>query len=285
MFSQAFALYRRRFWALALSSALALLPANLLMVGALRFGVTRLDGTGIAETGTPSEQVREKKRDQEEKLPPPEEQPERARQVTREALQAGSKSAPAESKSASPLLGAILPIAYAVVVTAGILLFGLALAQAALVPLVLGRAHRPAGACAAVASRFGPLLWTGLLAGGLVAVGSLFCLVPGIVLALGLSFAVPVTMEEGLSGRAALERSWELMRDSWGQVLLTWLLSRLHGVGLGRGAAGSAGIVAPVRCGAGVRDHLSAAAFAAGAALPAGRRSAAADDLEIGAGP
>ena len=224
MFSQAFALYRRRFWALALSSALALLPVNLLMVGALRFGVTRLDGTGIGETGTPSEQVREKKRDQEEKLPPPEEQPERARQVTREALQAGSKSPPAESKSASPLLGAILPIAYAVVVTAGILLFGLALAQAALVPLVLGRAHRPAGACAAVASRFGPLLWTGLLAGGLVAVGSLFCLVPGIVLALGLSFAVPVTMEEGLSGRAALERSWELMRDFWGQVILTWLL-------------------------------------------------------------
>lgn len=224
MFSKALALYRRRFWALVLSSALALLPANLLIVGALRFGVTRLGGTGIAETGTRSEQVREKKRDQEEKLPPPEEQPERARRVTREALQTGSKSPPAESKSASPLPSSILPIAYAVVVTAGILLLGLALAQAALVPLVLGRTHGPAGACTAVASRFGPLLWTGLLAGGLVAVGSLFCLVPGIVLALGLSFAIPATMEEGVSGRAALARSWDLMRDSWGQVLLTWLL-------------------------------------------------------------
>jgi uncharacterized membrane protein len=224
MFSQALALYRRRFWAVVLTAALAILPANLLMLGALRFGVTRLGGTGIADTGTRAEQVREKKRDQEEKLPSPEEQPERARQVTREALQAGSKSPPAETKSASPLLSAILPIAYAVVVTAGILLLGLALAQATLVPLVLGRTHRPAGACAAVASRFGPLLWTGLLAGGLVAVGSLFFLVPGIVLALGVSFAVPATMEEGISGRAALARSWELMRDCWGQVLLMWLL-------------------------------------------------------------
>jgi len=48
-----------------------------------------------------------------------------------------------------------------------------------------------------------------------VALGALFLLLPGIAVAVGFAFAVPVTMSEGISGRAALERSWSLMRGHW----------------------------------------------------------------------
>ncbi len=41
---------------------------------------------------------------------------------------------------------------------------------------------------------------------------------------MGFSFAIPVTIVERLSGRAALERSWSLCRGRWGALLGIWIL-------------------------------------------------------------
>lgn len=93
-----------------------------------------------------------------------------------------------------------------------ILLAGLSLAHAAVVPVSMGTAKGPARAWALVASRLTALIWTGLQSVTLVALGMLFFVVPGVVLAVGFAFAMPVVMTEGLSGRKALERSWALSR-------------------------------------------------------------------------
>ncbi len=95
-------------------------------------------------------------------------------------------------------------------------------------PLVLeltqGRPAGPAQAWAVAGSRIGPLLVTGLLAALLVALGALFFVVPGLVLAAGFSLAPPIVVLEGACGRAALENSWRRLRCNWGAALSLWAL-------------------------------------------------------------
>jgi hypothetical protein len=54
----------------------------------------------------------------------------------------------------------------------------------------------------------------------LIALGFVFFVIPGIVLALLFAFVSPVVMIEGLGGRAALRRSVELVRADWLRVAL-----------------------------------------------------------------
>ena len=86
-----------------------------------------------------------------------------------------------------------------------ILVAGLSLGHAAVVPLVLGTAAGPARAWAVAASRMKELIRTALVRVPLVALGMLFGVVPGAVLAMGFAFAMPVVICEGLWGRAALD--------------------------------------------------------------------------------
>lgn len=68
--------------------------------------------------------------------------------------------------------------------------------------------------------RLGPLLTAVIPAALLVALGCVFLLIPGLVLALLFAFVSPVVLIEGLSGRAALRRSVELVRADWLRVAL-----------------------------------------------------------------
>jgi hypothetical protein len=70
-----------------------------------------------------------------------------------------------------------------------------------------------------VACRIHVLVWTAVVGVPLVALGALCFLLPGIALAAGFAFAIPATLCEGVSGRAALERSWALCRGHWAPVL------------------------------------------------------------------
>jgi hypothetical protein len=99
-------------------------------------------------------------------------------------------------------------------VAIGILIIGLFIAQAALLPVVAG-CSRPSEAWAIVARRFRPLLHTTLLAVILITVGLACFALPGVVLALGFSVAAPVVLTEGIGGPGALQRSWDLMRRAW----------------------------------------------------------------------
>jgi hypothetical protein len=220
---EALAVYRRYFGALVLTCAVALLPANLLAVGAVVFGLAALGSGGLAEAQTHSQQIHEKQQDLLEKPPPSSEaRDERARQLGREAFEGGA------AFDARDLFGNLFPFAYATAIVAGLLLAGLFLAHAAAVPLVLGFLDgTPAGpghAWAVVGSRFGALVATGVLGAALAAFGAVFFIVPGLVLAAGFSLAAPLVILEGLSGRAALERSWSLLRGRWSKALLLWAL-------------------------------------------------------------
>src|SRR6267143_5116546 len=184
--SQSLSLYRRHFGTLVFTCAVALLPANVLAAGAVVFGLAALNAGGLAEPQTHSEQVQEKQRDLRESPPATSEaRDERARKIGREALEGNAGS----TFDALHFLRGLVPVAYATAIIAAILLAGLFLAHAALVPLVLhlerGKRTGPAHAWAVVASRLGALLWTGMLAAALVALGALFFIVPGVVLAAG----------------------------------------------------------------------------------------------------
>lgn len=204
MFGRATALYFRHFSALLLTSAIALVPANLLMAGAVRFGLATMGYSAPAPRDGPAKEDLESK------------------------LQDKGKQPAEPHATPTDLLKSVLPLLYSAVVVVALLIAGLTLAHAALVPLVLdfsaGRPSGPSRAWAAVAARLGGLLGTWLLALVLVAVGTLFCVVPGVVLAAGFSFAAPVTMMEERSGRDALERSWALMKGYWPRVLAVFAL-------------------------------------------------------------
>jgi len=223
--AQSLSLYRRHFGTLVFTCAVALLPANVLAAGAVVFGLAALNAGGLAEPQTHSEQVQEKQRDLRESPPATSEaRDERARQIGREALEGNAGS----TFDALHFLRGLVPVAYATAIAAAILLAGLFLAHAALVPLVLeltqGRPAGPAQAWAVAGSRIGALLVTGLLAALLVALGALFFIVPGLLLAAGFSLAPPIVVLEGAYGRAALENSWRRLRCNWGAALSLWAL-------------------------------------------------------------
>ena len=231
MIARSLSLYRRHFGCLVFTCAVALLPANVLAAGAVVFGLAALNAGGLApEPRTHSEQLLEKQRDLRESPPPTAEARDaRARQIGREALQGV-----AGDRFDATILRQLVPIAYATAIAAGLLLAGLFLAHAALVPLVLELTQdRPAGAAhawAAAGARIGPLLGTGLVAALLVALGTLLFVVPGLVLAAGFSLAPPLVVLEGLSGRAALEHSWRRLRGHWPATLGLWALIAVFSV-------------------------------------------------------
>jgi len=225
MLSQTLSLYRRHFGDLVLTCALALVPANLLAVGAVRFGLASMGAGGMAEARTQAQQIQEKQQDLEEKPPPTAEGREaRARQIGREAVEGGAVPA----SDLRQYLGHLIPIAYTSAIFAAILLAGLFLAHGALVPLLseleAGRHAGPAHAWAVAGARIGALLWTGILAAALVGLGAACFILPGIALAAGFSIAAPIVVRERISGRAALERSWRLIRGHWGTALGYWAL-------------------------------------------------------------
>src|SRR5205085_8889607 len=96
------------------------------------------------------------------------------------------------------------------------------LSHAALVPLVgdraLGGDMGPGRAWLAVGLHPGAILWTATLSTAATIVGTLFCLVPGLLAAIGFSLAMPIVLLERRSGTDALRRSWRLMRIEWPRV-------------------------------------------------------------------
>jgi hypothetical protein len=221
--SKALSVYRRHFGALVFTCALAVVPANLIAAGAVVFGLARLGSGGVAETRTATQELSEKERELQEHPPPTADaRDERASVLKREAFSRGQTTT-----VALPSLRGLLPIVYATAIGAVLLLVGLFIAHAAIVPLVLERRAASAGAeqaCAVVGSRIGSVVATGLIAALLAALGALFFVLPGLILAVGFSLAPPIVVCQGLSGRDALERSWRLMDGHWGEALFWWLL-------------------------------------------------------------
>ena len=227
-------MYRRHFGALLLTCALALLPANVLATGAVVFGIASSEAAASRSAHAHRTGAGEAQ-DLRDKPAAPVEQEMRLRQLGREAFEGGSAA------DGLPLWRTLAPIAYATLILVALLVAGLFLAHAALVPLVFdlleGRGSGPARAWGVVAGRIAPLLATGALGAVIVAFGALFFVVPGLVLAAGFSLAPAIAVLETASGHAALERSWRLLRGHWGSVLRMWgLIVVFSAVAFGAGA-------------------------------------------------
>jgi len=99
----------------------------------------------------------------------------------------------------------------------GILFCGVVFAQAVLTPFVLG-ASSAAAAWGAVGSRFGSVCAAACAAGGLVAVGILCLVLPGIVVAILFLLAGSAALCEARGGFAALQRSVRLFGRVWPEI-------------------------------------------------------------------
>jgi hypothetical protein len=120
------------------------------------------------------------------------------------------------------------------------------LAQGALIPITgdraLGGQMEPGKSWSLTLAKLGPLLITSILGAIAVGVGTLLCLIPGLVLAFLFSFSSPVVMLEDKSGVDALKRSAQLVKDHWLPVVVIdvvfgvliglagWVVGRVTGV-------------------------------------------------------
>jgi len=198
-FSQTLALFKARFATLVLTAGLALLPANLIASGAMRFATA---ASSAESTEPPSDKA--------------------ADRTTTDRLQLRG---PAPEKKNPPAdLTAIFSVALATALSLTVLFLGIALAHAALVPVVLGKARGPADAWAVAGSRMGALIATGIPGALVIAAGLVLLVVPGLLAMINFGFAVPVVLAEGLHGRKALDRSCGLMRSRRLAVASMWLL-------------------------------------------------------------
>lgn len=82
-----------------------------------------------------------------------------------------------------------------------------------------GRSSGVADAFSASLAIWGRMWWTRLLRGLLVVLGLLLLILPGLFLSIRLCFVESVVVAEGESGRAALQRSFELTRGQFWRTL------------------------------------------------------------------
>jgi hypothetical protein len=75
--------------------------------------------------------------------------------------------------------------------------------------------------------RFGSVLFLSLLVGLVVAVGFVLLIVPGVIFLVLLSVSVPALVVEGLRGREAMRRSWNLARGHFWHVLVVVLVAAI----------------------------------------------------------
>ncbi|WP_082067842.1 hypothetical protein [Mycolicibacterium llatzerense] len=86
----------------------------------------------------------------------------------------------------------------------------------------------------------GPMILLTLIVGVLVGIGSVFCVIPGLIVALFAIFAHPILVDRNLSPIDSIKASIDIVKANVGQVILVWLVA---------GLIGAAGALA---CGVGV---------------------------------
>ena len=206
-------LARARCAAVVLTAALPVLPAYLLSGGIMYVATASADREITAPTK--GEQIAERQRELGDRVPHGDAPSDSAADTRRDLLRGSAASPPAKSsQSALQLPPFRLAFLAGLALATGLLIMGLFLAQAALLPVVAG-CGRASEAWATVARRFGPLFYTTVLAIVLIMVGLACFALPGFVLAIGFSLAAPVVVAEGIAGSEALQRSWDLMRRAW----------------------------------------------------------------------
>ena len=101
----------------------------------------------------------------------------------------------------------------------------------------LGRGSDVKGVLRRTLDRFGSIFGAAFVQGFLIGLGTLLCIVPGLIAAI-ITFAMPMAVVlEGKTAMEAYERSKVLARDQWGRIagayILAFLLALLAGGGIG----------------------------------------------------
>lgn len=103
------------------------------------------------------------------------------------------------------------------------------LAQAALTVLLADRAAGGnigwQGAWSKTVTRLPALLITALVTGLGVALGTLMCVLPGLLFAFGCAFVMPIALLEGRAGPEAIKRSIELVKADWLRVVIVMVVA------------------------------------------------------------
>jgi hypothetical protein len=184
-----------------LTASLALVPAYFL-AGAIAF-LASTHATAQTESASVGEAIAEKSR-----ALPPDAAAEERRGALREAADPKAVQRPQMN----------LPFAAGLAVASLVVMAALFFAQAALLQVAAG-ASGPAAAWAAVGARFAELSTTTAAALAVIALGTLIFFLPGLFAAFAFSLAGAVAAAEGASGSRALQRSWELVKRAWPEML------------------------------------------------------------------
>ena len=96
------------------------------------------------------------------------------------------------------------------------------------------------------ARKFHSILWIVLLGGFVTVLGIIFCVIPGIYLAVSFAVAMPVLMSEGQRGRKALGRSRALVRGRWWKTAIVLVVAGLLGTILAGIVTGAVSAVSAV---------------------------------------
>jgi hypothetical protein len=96
--------------------------------------------------------------------------------------------------------------------------------MAAVADLMLGGNGDFKKAWGTLGRKFGPLFITLLLAGLVVAVGTLMLVVPGLVASFLFAMVAPVVLIEGVTGVEALKRSVKLVSADWLRILIVMIV-------------------------------------------------------------
>jgi hypothetical protein len=104
-------------------------------------------------------------------------------------------------------------------------------------PATIGRAFR------AAFSRAVPLIWTWILIYFFTMCGFMLCVLPGILMTFWFALASTVAVLEGISGFAALSRSWYLMRTFWIEHYVAFFLLSLVVLSINAGIGAGSGFV------------------------------------------
>lgn len=200
-FSDAAAMARGRLGAIFATATLALVPAYVVAGGIVSVATAhgRAETSGLGQGEVLADRSR---------ALPPDAAAEERRDVLTQAKEPGTPRPRIVSMAVvAGAAGALL-----------VFLAGLFFAQAALVCVAAG-VSRPGDAWAAVAARLPALGPTIAAALGVVTVGFVACGAPGLFAAFSSSLAASVAVAEGLSGSAALHRSWVLIKRVWPEQL------------------------------------------------------------------
>jgi uncharacterized membrane protein len=215
--------YKAHLGPLVLTAAIVLAPVYLVRDGLS----TLVVGTGQVSTARLEQRAErmEELTERMQNLDP--EQAENAEELRRMQEELVRESLGAMSEGASAL-GGVLAFVLGVLLTVPLTVVGTLLAQGAVTLLVNDRAGNgnltPGGAWAALVPRLPALLGTGLLVAVGVLVGTLLCVLPGLVFGFACAFVMPVVVTEKMSGVGAIERSLRLVQVDLVRVLIALLL-------------------------------------------------------------